>query len=117
MKLSSLLQIAPALSTMSQVKLPAKVGFRVAKAINMIRPTLEAYEQQRQKLLQELGSSEDGQTFTFDAEAGKAFAEQMNALANEEVTLELPTVTVDELGSVDIEVGVLAALSGIIIVE
>lgn len=118
MRLSKLIEITPALNALAQTKLPAKTGFRIAKALTMIRPELAAYEEQRIKLAESLGKkTEDGQQFHFEDENAKMFIAQMNALTDEDVNIQLPTIAPDDLGDVSIEPAHLAALYGSVIVE
>jgi hypothetical protein len=118
MKLSKLIEMFPALNTLAQSKLPAKTGYRIAKAINLIKPELAAYEEQRIKLAESLGTkTDDGQQFKFEDDGAKKFIEQMNALTDEEVEITLPSITPDDLGDVAIEPVHLAALDGVFIKE
>jgi hypothetical protein len=118
MKLSQLIEIFPALSALAQTKLPARTGYRIAKAINLLKPELTAYENERIKLAESLGKrTEDGQQFKFNDGNAKEFIQQMNALTDEEVTIAFPTITPDDLGDVSIEPAHLATLDGIIIKE
>ena len=118
MKLSKLIEIAPALNTLAGLKLPAKTGFRIAKALMLIKPELEAYEAQRIKLLESLGTkTEDGTQYAFEGDNAKAFIAQMNALTDEEVATMLPTITPDDLGDADVGIPVLMALCDVFILE
>ena len=118
MKLSQLIEIFPALNVLAQSKLPAKTGYRIAKAINLIRPELAAYDAERIKLATELGTkSEDGQQYQFADDAAKKFMAQMNALTDEDVAITLPTIAPDDLGNVAIEPQHLLALDGVFILE
>jgi hypothetical protein len=118
MKLSQLIEIFPALNTLAGLKLPAKTGFRIAKALTLIKPELEAYETQRLKLAELLGTkTEDGQRYDFSLEASKQFMADMNALTEEEITIVLPTIKPDDLGDVAIEPAALMALCDVFIVE
>lgn len=116
MKLSKLIQVFPSMQALAQTKLPAKVGYRIAKAINLARPELETYEAQRIKLAESMGRlSEDGQHYIFEGNTSSEFSEQLIAMGDEEVALEFPTITMEELGDVKIEPMHLAALDGILI--
>jgi hypothetical protein len=118
MKLTKLIEIFPALNALAQCKLPAKTGYRIARAINLIKPELAAYEAERIKLAESLGTkSEDGQHYQFADDNAQAFVVQMNALTDEEVDITLPTITPDDLGDASIEPQHLIALDGVFIVE
>lgn len=118
MKLKTLVEITPALQALGATKLPAKIAYRVAKALNLIRADVMAYEEQRITLLRELGTPDkaDANIVRLGDNAA-AFDEQIKALLDEDVTITLPTITLDDLGDASIEGAHLAALDGIFIVE
>lgn len=118
MKLKTILEIAPALSALGATKLPAKIAYRVAKALNAIRADVANYDEQRMKLLRELGKpDEKDPNIVRLGDNAAAFDEQIKALIDEDVTVTLPTITLDDLGDASIEGAHLAALDGIFIVE
>ena len=118
MRLSKIIEIAPALNTLAGLKLPAKTGFRIAKALTLIKPEMEAFEAQRIKLLESLGTkTEDGSQYAFEGDNAKTFISQMNALTEEEVAITLPTISPDDLGDADVGIPVLMALCDVFIVE
>ena len=118
MKLSKLIEITPALNALAGLKLPAKTGFRIAKALNAIKPELEAYEAQRIKLLESLGTkTADGTQYAFEDDNAKTFIAQMNALTDEDVAITFATITPDDLGAADVDVNVILVLCDVFIVE
>ena len=118
MKLSQLIEIFPALNALVSLKLPAKTGFRIAKALTLIKPEMEAFEAQRIKLLESLGTkTEDGSQYAFEGDNAKTFISQMNALTDEEVAITLPTISPDDLGDADVGIPVLMALCDVFIKE
>lgn len=117
MQLRTLISITQAIHALGATKLPAKTAYRVAKAINAIRPEMAAYDEARLKLAAELGTlSEDGLQYVF-GDNTQAFIRQHEALLDEESTVTLPTITPDDLGDVAIEAHHLAALDGVFIKE
>lgn len=117
MQLRTLVSLAPAFHALGATKLPAKTAYRVAKAINALRPELAAYDDARLKLAAELGTlSEDGQQYSF-GENGPAFTRQHEALLDEDCAVTLPSITPDELGDISIEAHHLAVLDGVFIKE
>lgn len=116
MKLKTIIEITPALSALGATKLPAKIAYRVARALNAIKPDAVAYDEQRMKLLRELGTpDEKDQNIVRLGDNAAAFDEQIKALLDEDVTVTLPTITLDDLGDASIEPMHLAALDGIFI--
>jgi hypothetical protein len=119
MKLSKLVEVAPSLQTLSNLKLTSKVSYRIAKALNIIKPELEIYDKERVKLAQELGTqSEDGKGYNFAGDNLNKFQTQIQAILDEEISLPgLTMITIDELGAIEIEPIHLAALEGILITD
>lgn len=117
MKLLEITNMLPALNSLAAQKIPVKAGYRIAKTLNMIKPDLAAYEEQRTKLLQEFGTlSEDRGSYNFTNANSLLFQVAHQALLEEEVVfLVLPTIKLSELGELSIEPLHLAALSSIII--
>ena len=117
MNLSKAIEVLTSLNELSSIKLPVTVSFRVAKAIALLQPELALYDKQRLSLAEELGvKTEDGTQFTFDADNGKSFVEQMEKLLQEEVPFTLPTFSEADLTDVTIEPRILVALMGTVIV-
>lgn len=118
MKLKTIIEITPALQALGATKLPAKIAYRVAKALNLVRPDVMAYEEQRIKLAEELGTlkPEKG-VYLFADDNATAFDAQLKALLDEDVAITLPTITLNDLGDASIEPMHLAALDGIFIAE
>lgn len=128
MKLETVAQIFPSLQALSATKLPAKAGYRIGKALNKVIGEMKEFEAQRIKLAASIGElSPDGGTYLFrkiDPETKEVlfdrtdeFNSQFAALLDEEADLDLPTITPDDLGDVEIEPRHLAVLDGIVIVE
>ncbi len=119
MKLSALILAQPAMKLLAETKLPVKASFRVAKALQLASTDLTVYEQERMKLLQKLGVlSDDKSQYVFEsAENMQAFQEAITTLQNEEVSVELPTVSVEELGDIELAPGTLFPLLGILVTE
>lgn len=118
MKLKQVIDIAAALSSITTAKLPAKASYRVAKAINLLRPEVTTFEEQRIKLAAELGTlSEDRMSYTFDGDSAAKFQAQLNELLEEECNVVIPTVAPDDLGTAEIEPQHLIALDGAFIKE
>ena len=124
MQLKQLLEIFPAVSALGSTKLSAKPGYRVAKIINLIKPDMVAYDEQRNKLLQELGTPVEGEPgrFSILGDNLKSFADQEKALLEEEVSIDLPKIKIDDLVTndgkqIEIEPMYLAALDGIILTD
>lgn len=84
--------------------IPAKAAYRLKGVLKTTREELQKYEEFRQELLQKYGrKAEDGtlvlgdnNSVQFDSDNYLKFAKDLAEITNEE--LDLPTVTVTELG-------------------
>ena len=115
MKLLELTNMLPALNALGNQKIPVKAGYRVAKAINLLKSDLAVYDEQRTKLLQEFGTlSDDKASYNFTGDSGKLFQTAHQQLLDEECTLVLPTIKLSELGELNFEPVHLAALTAML---
>ena len=118
MKLSAIIAAVPSIQLLAGSKLPAKASYRVAKALKVLQPELEEYETQRLKLAKQYGvPNADNTGFDFTAENAPKFSAEMQTLLDEEVTITLTPVHIDDLGSLDIEPSHLVALDGILLTD
>ena len=119
MKMKELVErLAPSMAHSAQAKLPGKVAYRLAKNIRAIQPELDAFNDARNKLMQELGKpSEDGQNYLFEGENGEIFTKEINSLLDMEVTITLMRVSLDELQTISLEPGHVANLMDTVIYE
>ena len=117
MKLSKAIDVFASLQALGAVKLPAKAGYRIGKAINKLRSEIAAYEEERNKLLVEFGNPVEDITGQYQIPANNVpqYNAQIAALVDEECNIELPTVTMSELGSISIEPMHLAVLEDIVL--
>lgn len=118
MKLSAVIALTPALTALGNTKLPVKASYRVAKAINKLNPDLEAYGKARAELAKRLSTLNDaGTAYEFKGPALAEFNSEHEKLLDEEVEIDLPKISIDELGDVVLEPVHLAALDGVILTE
>jgi hypothetical protein len=119
MLIEDLLNAQPAMQVLANVKLPAKTSFRLAKALKIIQPDLEAHEAVRLKTAQEFGTiSKDGKIYEFATpELHASFQAAIKELQEEVVEPKFSMISVDDLGDAEIEPSVLLALFGILLSE
>ena len=119
MKLGTLVAAQPAMKLLSETKLPVKVSFRVAKALQLAAVDLNVYEQERLKLLQELGVlSDDKNQYVFDStEKMNSFYGAVAALQEEDLQVDLPLISVNDLGDIDLAPSTIFPLLGVLLTE
>jgi hypothetical protein len=114
MKLIDLLNAKPALTSLATTKLPAKVAYRIGKSINKIDSELRTFEDTRINFLNELGIlNKETNQYEFVGDNAAEFQKAIAEVQAEDVTLELPKFTLDELGDIKLEPLTLAALDQI----
>lgn len=88
-KLENLVNGAAALNELAQKDLSIAVSYRVAKLLKAAKAELDIYNEQRIKLLQDVGStlSDDGSQYYVPEDKKAEFAEKYNQLSNIEVEL------------------------------
>lgn len=118
MKLAILMEITPALQVLNATKIPATAGYRVGKALRKVEPEVRAFEEQRMKLAQELGTLNPVKNvYEFEGENSKSFHTQLAALLDEEVEVNIPKLAIADLGNAYIEPVHLATLDGVVLFE
>ena len=119
LKLSQLVSSAEPLSRLSRLGLKPRIALRVKRVLRAVQPELDDYNKVRVELLEKHGyKATDGKQYLFEKpENEAAFMAELNDATSEEVTLEIKTLTLDELGDVEISGGDLLALDWLIFEE
>ena len=85
-------------------KLPIAVSYKLKKVADEANIILEQFNEKRTSLLEELGTMNDAGTgFQFSDENRDKFNEKLTIFGEEEVDVVMKKLTIDELGSVEIE--------------
>lgn len=109
MKLRELVVAQEALNQLLALELPAAAAFKIARAAQPIFAELQSYEQQRVRLVRQLGEAEGQQTIVRSDKVPE-FNSEMDALLQVDVDLEIKKLSPDLLGDVDISAADLMAL-------
>lgn len=111
MKLRDLVVAQESLGRLLALELPAAVSYKIARAARPIQAELHNYEQERIKLVQRLGEgNERGQIMVLPEKTAE-FNEEMNALLDVDVDLEIRKRNISILGEdVKVRPGDLMAL-------
>lgn len=111
MKLNVLIQSQVALANLLQLKLPMKTAYKISKLISKIHPEVRLYEEQRVKLVKELGYEIEGKKDQYQVhdENVPQFQEKMNELGDVEVSIDFAPdkpfekIKLAELGNSEIQ--------------
>lgn len=117
MKLKQLVEAESALHKLMNTPLPAAVAFRLKRVVRVVQPELQAYEEQRLKLVHEFGEKgEDGRTIVTPANM-PAFTEQIEALFNVDIEVNFKPLPIADLGDTAVTAADLLALDWLFVDE
>ena len=123
MKLAQLLNpgLHSGLAKIQAATVPAKTAFKLKGIANQVKTELEKFEEVRKELVQKYGEKNEAGELKIDAQgnanlegpAREEFQSQVVDLGNMEITI--PTLSVSELGNVELNTNEMIALDGIIV--
>jgi hypothetical protein len=100
-----------AIARLTQASLPAKAAYHICKLARLASQEMKFFEEQRVKLVQELGTvHENGTTTVDDPEKLKAFQDKYTELTELNVEIDWFPITISMLETVQITPGDLMAL-------
>jgi len=110
-KLSQIVNSQEALQKLLQLPLPVKIAYKLSKLINKLDPELRIYEEQRIKLVKELGEQTDKEKdmWSVKKENIVKFREELLKLTEIEVNLsfgpdkESEKIKIEDLGDIKVE--------------
>lgn len=89
-----------------------KLRYRVARNLRLIEQELRTYDELRTKLLEELGAEFDHERQEYGlGEKRLEFERRNRQLLEEEVELDLHSLTLEQVEALDLDIGTIAALS------
>lgn len=107
-KLIDIVNSREALSNLMNEKLPMVVSYKLAKIFKAVAPELDILEQQRQKMIRDLGEpidEEDG-AWRVKRENESKFQKEFELLLKEEVELDFDPVPVSVFEALDDEISI-----------
>lgn len=122
MKLVEIINSEASLKKLLSTDLPVKVAFKIAKLVNKINPDLKIYEEQRFKIIKELGEQTDKEKdiWSVKPENFEKFKEELTKLSEIEVDLSfapgkpLEKIKIEDLGDIKLEPNDLVPLEWLI---
>ena len=102
MKLSELINSTDALGRLMTQPMKAKASFRLAKAIKQVQPHIEAFDETRNKLVEQHGKK-NGEGFTIDPESKKwkKYVNELSGVLKEEMELKVKKVTLASISQAE----------------
>lgn len=102
-KLSEIVNNVEAINSLSEVKLPIKVSYRIKRLAGKLAPILDAYNEKRDALIKELGEANEKGGFSVkDPEKLKVFSERLQELLSFEEEVDFTKIKLSELGEVSL---------------
>ena len=120
MKILEIVNSIESFNKLLEQKLPAKTSYKIARLVVALNPEVDTYSKTRDAKLKEFGTpvlDEEGKVtdkFSFEGENKTKFIEEMTAVENTELKLDIPEITIDDLGDINIEPKYLSALTWLI---
>ena len=103
-KLEKLVNAIPTINKIVKCEIPIKTAFRLSTLVKELNKHLDTYNENRQKLIEKYSTSEkndDGEEITvIPKEKISDFTDENSQLGSEEVSLEIPEITIDMLGDI-----------------
>jgi len=111
--MGDLVSSGQALNDLLAKPLKPLVAFRLSQVVREIQPKLEDFDKSRKPVFDKWGEEKDGQIIV-NQDKIEAFAEEYNPLLAEEVKMDLPEVTIADLGDAEISAKDLLSLGWLI---
>lgn len=110
-KLQQIIASQEGLNKLLSTKLPIKSAYAISKLVNKIQPDIKVYDEQRIKLIKELGTQTDPEkdVWSVNPENVAQFQEELTKLQDIDVDLgfgegkELEKINIADLGDTQIE--------------
>jgi hypothetical protein len=106
-----------ALERLMQVRLQSSIAFRIKRAVRQIEPELVDFETQRTQIVRKYGDETDPESgiWSIKPEHRQEYAAEIATLMAEEFRLDVQTLTVSQLGDIEISAAELMALDWLIV--
>ncbi|MFA7662762.1 MAG: hypothetical protein WCX88_02490 [Patescibacteria group bacterium] len=110
MKLKQLVDGVESLGVIMGLKLPVVAAYKISLFVKKSNPELEEYNKKRNEMLADYAEQikdeegKDTNQFKFkDEDNAKKFSDEINALLDQDITVEVPEINISELADVSIE--------------
>lgn len=92
MKLKTIVDAVEALNILQQKELPIVESFKLINLLQQIEPYLNNYSEQRQKLIQKYGDTEDGNNYTIPKENVNLYFQEIEPLDNLDIEISFEKI-------------------------
>ena len=100
-KLHQIVNSAESLKSLLEIKLPAKISYRLKRLVNKLDPILATYNEKRNELVKEFGEEQEDKSIKVADEAKlKLFLEKLNEVLEIEEEIDFELINIEDLGDV-----------------
>lgn len=111
-KLREIIDMQNSLGVLVQLKVPAKVAFKLGKAAKQVNVEFQDFNKAREDLIMRLGTkNEDKQLIEVPPEKIEEFRREIQSLLEEDVSLDFEPISLDCLGEATLSAADMANLS------
>jgi hypothetical protein len=103
MKLKQIVNSAEAFGKLMKQPMKAKIAFRLGKTLQKVKKELKAYDDAKNKLIEQLGKEKDGQkSISPEDKNWKKFIDEINDLLDEPVKIKFEKVKLSQIPKAEI---------------
>ena len=104
---------AQALNDLAKLSFKATKAFELKTFLKAVEAEVKIFDETRLEKAKELGTLE-GEQYKFDEEGAKKFNEEMTALGDKDIAIDVPVITKEDLGEQSVTIATLAQLDWLI---
>ena len=117
-KLTTVLESIEALKVLSSLPVKAKTSFRISRLVKQLDAHLETFQESRKSVIdrfQKEDEDEEGNKINvIPKENIEEYSKEITDLISEEVEIDVPVISLDDLGEIEIEAKHLSVLDWLI---
>ena len=90
------------LQLIANTKMPVKTSYRLNKMLRKVSKEVEVYEEERKKIFDELGEEKEEGSLQIPKDNMPEATKLFDELVSEEIEVELPEITLEHLGEMEL---------------
>lgn len=102
------------LQELVEQKMPIATAYKIGKLIKECEVIIELFEGHKKELFEKFGNTLEDNNIEIPQENVEEFSKEIEVYLNEEIEIEVPAITIDMLGNIEIEPSALASLDWLI---
>lgn len=102
LKLGAVVASADTLRVVAATKMPVKTSYRLNKMLRLVSKEVKIYEEEKGKVFEELGESAGEGLLQIKEENKEEAKKALDELLDQDVELDIPDVTIDDLGNLQV---------------